>query len=214
MQTDIYEAFVIHRLDEAGLARVLTREGKATDMALLTAFRGEYDYDENMRRNRELETELNARKMGAYHLIGHWQECEDTTVPYELCPKSKLRDTVERSFMVIKPDDMTREYFQSIVMDYVKRYNQDAALIKEGMYYYILDRSGAKYKVADHRRFGISKAYSQFVRKRNVPFVFEGILKPTTIMGRRLAEARGVLYPCEVTERAETVLERIARLTG
>jgi len=211
---DPYETCVIVPLSEAGLARVLTREGKATDMALLTAFRGEHSYEENMRRNRELETELNMRKMGAYHLIGHWQECEDTTVPYEQCPKSKLRDTVERSFMVIKPEDMTREYFQSIVMEYVKRYDQDAALIKEGMYYYIYDRTGAKYKVADHRRFGISKAYSQFVRKRNVPFVFEGVLAPATNLGRQLAEQRCMLYPHGPVDRLETVLARIDRLLG
>ena len=112
-------------ISEAGLSRVLSRVDKAEDLVIITAYRSNMSKKENINRNRALRGELNKRKMGAYQLVGHWRECQNPKIEYSDCPKDQLVDAVERSFLVIKPDDMTSKDFLGFLVRMAKKYDQD-----------------------------------------------------------------------------------------
>jgi hypothetical protein len=102
-------------ISEAGLSRMLSQVKSDQDFAILTAYRGNYTKEQNIARNRDLRSELNRKKMGPYQLVGHWQECQDSSYDYKNCPKNLLKDVIERSYMVVKPKDMEVEEFQPTV---------------------------------------------------------------------------------------------------
>lgn len=200
-------------ISEAGLAKVLTRESEYADMAFITAFRLEIPLAENRRRNKELQAKIKALGLVACHLIGHWQACQDSTVAYKDCPENAPHDSIEEVFMLIKRTDVSRADFQAHVLSFVKEYGQECALVKQDEFYYLHFRDGTQERNDDRSRFGIAQAYSQHVKKLNVPFVFEGLLVPGCISGYRIASSKGIastILPGLLV--GEMLSERIERL--
>lgn len=186
----------VNLITEAGLSRVLNSIDKSESFAIITAYKHEYDKKENIERNRKLRVEFNSRKMGVYQLVGHWRECQDDTVDYNNCPKNKLIDVIERSYLVIKTKNMEDEKFEELISNLVKKFEQNAAIIKINNYYYVIDRNGVKDKIGEKLTLGkMSQAYSQFVKKMNIPFVFEGVEIPSSISGNIMASMCGIKYP-------------------
>jgi len=183
-------------LSEAGLSRVLQRVDKADDLIIITAYRSNISKKENIKRNRALRGELNSRKMGSYQLLGHWRECQDSNVEYSKCPKDKLVDTTEHSFLVIKPDDMDSKHFLNFLVKMAKKYDQDGIVYKHEDEYTIVNKRGAtEFKIGTNVGIGkLGQAYSQYIKKLNVPFVFEGIQIPATNYGRMIFKEHGVLW--------------------
>tara|TARA_Y100001938_G_C8066944_1_gene420796 strand:+ start:645 stop:1319 length:675 start_codon:yes stop_codon:yes gene_type:complete len=182
-------------ISEAGLSRLLRKFEGGEDFAILTAYRGNLTKKKNIQRNRQLRGELNKRKMGVYQLVGHWQECELTDVDYDKCPKDKLKDVIERSYMTVKPKDMSSEDFEKLIVELIKRFDQDGAVLKQGNYK-IIEKNGNKFDIGSKLSLGkISQGYSQHVKKMNVPFTFEGVEVPGTIIGRRVMTKHGIRFP-------------------
>jgi len=182
-------------------------------MALLTAYRQLIPPKENKRRNKQLLGKMNARGMGPYVLIGHWQECQDNAIPYEDCPEDMMLDAVEEAFMIIKPDAMSRADFHAFILAAVIKYNQNCALVKQDGFYYIYDQKGVFSKVGSSRKFGLSQAYSQHIKKMDIPFVFEGVLVPATIGGKYIARQNGLLHPhMDGLLQGDTLIQRIDKL--
>ncbi|MDD5651398.1 MAG: hypothetical protein PHF86_13450 [Candidatus Nanoarchaeia archaeon] len=155
--------------------------------AIITAHRAKLDSKTNMIRNRQLRDIFNQRKMGVHSLIGHWQECQlkdkkGNLIDYQHCPKNQLKDVIERSYLVIKPSDMTQQDFEKLIVSSltIDDITQDGALIKdENNTYSIIDDKGVKYKIGTNIKLNkIAQAYSQHIKKQNVPFVFEGLEVP------------------------------------
>jgi len=188
-------------LTEAGLSRLLARI-KNKDFAIITAFRNEFDKKENIKRNRSLRGSFNSKKMGVYQLIGHWQECQDDTIDYNACPKDQLQDVIERSYLSIKPDDMDQEDFIKYITSLNKEYKQDGAVISLDGNINIVDKNGSLMKIGSKVSLNkISQAYSQFIKKQNVPFVFECEV-PSSNSGRMVMNVENIKYPiCERHER-------------
>lgn len=179
---------------EAGLSRIIMKI-KNNDFAVITAYRDEYDKQENIKRNRSLRSEFNKRKMGVYPLIGHWKECQIPDVDYKDCPSNQLKDVIERSFLVIKPDDMSIDEFKNLIKSLTKKYNQDGSVISINGKINIIEKSGNMFKIGDKLTLNkISQAYSQYVKKTNIPFVFECEL-PNGIVGRHIYKEHGLSYP-------------------
>ena len=121
-------------------------------------------------------------------------------VEYEDCPTDKLVDVIERSYLAVRPDDMKpKDFFQK--MKYLTSlYKQDGSVIKIkelfGDEVQIVSGSGSTFGIGKNLALGkIAQAYSQHVKKLEVPFVFEGVEVPATNMGRQLAQIIKFHYP-------------------
>ncbi|MBD3407236.1 MAG: hypothetical protein GF411_14040 [Candidatus Lokiarchaeota archaeon] len=183
-------------ISEAGLSRLLRKFNSDVEFAIITAHRHKYGKKENIKRNRDLRSELNARHMGVYQLVGHWRECQDENIEYKDCPPDKLKDTVERSYMVVKPETMTSNEFEQLILDLVNKYEQDGAVIRQNNKIEIIEKSGDRFAIGERMSLGkIAQAYSQHVKKLNVPFTFEGVEIPSTNTGARIFQEYGVSYP-------------------
>lgn len=188
-------------LTEAGLSRLILKM-KDKDFAVISAYRNEYEKQENIRRNRQLRHEFNSKQMGVYQLVGHWQECSLEGVEYEDCPKDKLIDVIERSYLVVRPESMDVNEFQELIRNLTDKYNQDASVLSINDTIYIITPSGKLSKIGDSITLNkISQAYSQFVKKVNIPFVFEAEV-PGSNSGRQVFKLNNVLYPI-VTDKNE-----------
>lgn len=180
-------------ITEAGLSRILKK--LKDNFAIITAYRRYYDKKENINRNRELRGEFNKRKMGIYPLVGHWKECQLDNVRYEDCPKNQLKDVIERSFLVIKPDEMSIDEFKNLILSLTKKYNQDGSIISIDSTINCIEKSGNMFPIGTGLSLNkISQGYSQYVKKMNIPFVFECEL-PGGNIGRQLYKSKGLLYP-------------------
>lgn len=181
-------------LTEAGLSRLLNQI-KNKDFFIITAFRGEYDKSQNILRNRKLRTELNSKKMGPYQLIGHWRECKDSEIDYNDCPDNMLVDVVERSYLVTRPESMSLEKFKKLVQKLTKKYDQDASIISIDNTIHLMFKDGNMDKIGSGVTLNkISQAYSQHIKKQNIPFVFEAEV-PSSISGRMMFKKENVRYP-------------------
>lgn len=188
-------------LTEAGLSRIIQKvKQEKKDFAIITAYRDEYTKKENIQRNRELRSEFNQRKMGVYQLVGHWRECQLDDVDYEDCPENQLKDVVERSYLIVRPQDMIQNDFKDLIATLTKKFDQDGSVISLDGDIHILEKTGNSFQIGTKMTLGkISQAYSQYVKKMNVPFVFEAEI-PSTNIGRMIFDRYNILYP-KIKER-------------
>lgn len=178
---------------EASLSRMMGL-AKRGQFAILTAYRGEFSERQNLQRNRQLLTRLNVIKMGVHQLIGHWQECSDPTLSWDQCDPSLKRDVVERSFFVY---NSTRDpQFEQIMRELCVEFEQDGMLIgSEGVTDLVITKSGEHIPLGGLTLGKVSQAYSQHIRKRSVPFVFEGLEMPANNIERLLWSKIGLQVP-------------------
>ena len=176
----------INLISEAGLSRLIKCIEKSDSFAILTTYRDDYDKNQNIKRNRNMRVEFNKRKMGPYQLVGHWNETQDD---------GTIIDGIERSYLVIKPESMDYIKFERLIVSLVKKFNQDAALINDSGMYFVIDGLGTKTKIGTKLTINkIGQAYSQYVKKMNVPFIFEGIEVPSSIGGIKVFVMDGLSY--------------------
>ena len=191
----------LNAITEAGLSRILQKvKQEDNDFVIITAYRGEMDKKQKIAKNKELRDWFNRNKMGVYQLVGHWRECSIQGMKYEDCPTDKLVDVIERSYLAVRPDNMPpKDFFQK--MKYLTSlYKQDGSVIRVkelfGSEVQIVSGSGSTFGVGKNIELGkIAQAYSQHVKKLEVPFVFEGVEVPATNMGRQLAQIIKFHYP-------------------
>lgn len=183
-------------LSEAGFSRVLQKmKQEDNDFAVISAYRDKYSKKENIQRNRKLRAEFNKRKMGVYQLVGHWQECELEDVDYEDCPKEYLFDVIERSYLVVRPADLSQNEFKDLIQQLTKEFNQDASVLSLDGDIYIIEPTGKMSKIGSGVTLNkIKQAYSQHVKQLDIPFVFEAEV-PGSNSGRMVFERNNVLYP-------------------
>lgn len=107
-------------LDEAGLSRVLTHlDGR--NVGIITAFRGEYTYQENRARNRQLQADIRSAGFGFLRVEGHYPENEDT--PEE-------REVEEESMLVIGTSGDDHGRLKGFLKSAGAKYGQDSVLMK------------------------------------------------------------------------------------
>jgi len=170
---------------EASLSR-LWQQAQRSSFAILTAYRSNNSKVQNVSLNRDLRSELNNYKMGPHALIGHWQECSITDkngdpIDYNQCPKNKLVDVVERSYFVTKPSDISDDNFRKIIFDLGKKYHQDGVVLKTEKEFGVFNPRNGQSLVSFGKGVTLNRlaqAFSQHIKKQNVPFVFEGVEKP------------------------------------
>mgnify|MGYP006289457289 CR=1 FL=1 len=131
---------------------------------------------DNVSSNRELRSRLKERGMVVQPLVGRWRECRDTSLPYERCPQDQLVDSLERSYLVRKPEEMDLAEFRNIIAGLSAWFNQDAFILGDGTQVRAVFRDGGEQVVGSGSSLGgIGQAYGRHVLKMDAPFKFEGV---------------------------------------
>lgn len=192
-------------ISEDSLTRTLSVINNKT-FAIISAYRQEFTKEENIIRNRKLRGILNSKQMGVHQLVGHWLEAPKDKV-WNKVPTNELKDVIERSYLVAKPDNMTNKEFTDLIINCLTIENvaQDAALIhfvlddtnmpNQDDKYYCIDSDGILSKVGDKLTIGqIGEVYSQHVKKTSLPFKFEGMEIPSSISGRYMFSENNIYW--------------------
>jgi hypothetical protein len=150
-------------LHESNLSRVWQHVESAKPIALLTAFRGEYPREENIRRNKKLAVDVRGLGYGYFFVDGYWIENAGT---------EDEAHVAEDTLFVIAPEGTDAEFVSHMVR-LVAAYDQESALIKtlEGANLY--DKNGdIVFNVGDLKPGKMGEIYTQ-LRKKTGTFVFE-----------------------------------------
>lgn len=132
-----YELDSIGTIDEsgAGLSRVLSKLEDGKDFMFITASRGSFSKKENQSNNNDLikfYRDITKSENGAYKIVGHWKECSDELKDGETISdcKGDITNTLEETWLIIKPDDIDSKTFNYIAIKIARKYNQDAYVIR------------------------------------------------------------------------------------
>lgn len=181
---------------EGSFNRLMSQMGER-DFAIISAYRNNFTKGENILRNRHLRGVLNASKMGVHQLVGHWQEAPEGK-EWNECKPGELTDVIERSYFIAKPEGMPFEEFRGFIADCltVDGATQDCGVIHQyGQGYYCISPDGGMDKIGDKLTLGkVAQAYSQYVKRMDVPFVFEGVESPSSNGGCRMFKMNNILY--------------------
>jgi len=154
---------------EASLGRVLQhQQNLKVPFALLTAFRGEYDYKTNKKRNKELERLIRQNKYGFFKLEGVWVENKGQ--------EDELEVREESIFVIGGEGDNGK--LKGLCKKWMKKYNQDAVLFrpedtKDGKAV-LLFKDGKEQNIGKLSVNKTGEAYSK-LRGRKGTFVFESV---------------------------------------
>jgi hypothetical protein len=147
---------------EASLTRVWQHyEDKNRVFAILTAFRGEYDFDENKARNSALASDIRNLGYGFFYLDGYWIENEGT---------DNERRVKEDSLFVSTQN--TKDFAKNI-LSLGKKYNQEAVVVKDEEGARLLFSNGDTMNLGDLKPGKMGDIYSQLRGKGNRTFIFE-----------------------------------------
>ena len=171
------------QVQETSLSRIWQHAQSDRPIALLTAFRGEYDREENVRRNKQLAATIRKLGYGFFFVDGYWIENQGT--PEEV-------HVAEDSLFVIAPEG-TDEKFRQQMIELGASYNQDGVLIKDNKGAKVYDKSGDE--MFDVGTLSPGKAGEMYTKLRNNKksntFVFEGERDDEGFI-RRLQKLSGV----------------------
>jgi hypothetical protein len=132
-------------------------------VAILTAFRGEYDREENVKRNRELAASIRKLGYGFFFVDGYWIENQGT--PEE-------QHVSEDSIFVIAPAN--KKDFARQIHELGNRYSQDAVLVKNDSEVQLIYRDGSVEQLGDIQPGKLAQAYTRLrSNKQSNTFVFE-----------------------------------------
>ena len=164
-------------LDEAArrsLARTweLAQTGKV--MVLITAFVQGLPYEKNAARNAVLASDIRDAKFGYTPLYGYW--AYDAADPETgVTAKKKAR---EDTFLVSAPERISNRELRSIVLGWIRKFNQEAAVIKyaDSDIAYLLVANGEESPLGRWAINRLASIYSQMRGGAGTPsrmFVFE-----------------------------------------
>lgn len=149
-------------LTEASLTRVWQHaESPDTAFAILTAFRGEFTYEDNVKRNRALAADLRSEGYGFFYLDGYWIENEGT--------EDERRVKEDSLFVVTKRD----QDFANTIHRLGNRFDQEAVVVKDRKGTRLIFKDGSEQELGRLRPGGLGGIYSQIRKKKSSTFVFE-----------------------------------------
>jgi len=157
----------LQKLQEASLSRVWQHfNDKNTTAVILTGFRGDKSYEENVRRNKKIAAELRNAGFGYFFVDGYWIENQGT--PEEIKVKE---DSI---FAVTKDPNKSKELIE-LAHSLANKYNQDAILVKEKTDVYLLNKDGSKDNLSGSLKPGkMGDFYTQLRNNKKAnAFVFE-----------------------------------------
>ena len=141
--------------------------------------------EHNIRRNQDLRIHFKENKIAVYSLVGHWQEtCQ--CISYE----------VERCYVVPKPSFMSEQEFIDFIKDSmtIEGLTQNACILHTDRFY-LLSKDGSTEELGNNISMNkIEQVYYLSIRKREIPFAFDYVDKPTSNFGRLYFCKCNILY--------------------
>lgn len=178
---------------------------KIGDFAIVSASIPGMPKIENIERNKNLRKMLAAKNMTTYLLIGSYKDC--------------FSYSVERFFLISKPDSLNHNQFMYMLEFYLDNFNQKGFIFKKNNEYkYILKNKeigtfGISLSLAD-----IEGKYNKYLNSFQGEFIFEGLEIPSTTMGAffmRLNKIQYIDYPYPKSfngkKEADTIKERMEK---
>lgn len=150
---------------ESSLNRIMqhVQNAKTDGFAILTSWRQSNDKRTNQSNFQALQSFVREKGLGFIQLRGHWQECQDTEVPYSQCPQDQMVDSVEPSIMVFKIDLKTATALG-------KQFDQDAVVYggpETGGSTQLHFKDGTTLNLGEFNPMAISQAFSEFRSKQD-----------------------------------------------
>jgi hypothetical protein len=202
-EVEVYEPLdQFGTVSEAGLSRVWAKTKEP--FAIITSFRDDPSRGStpaarlkaNRQMNKKLLSFLNSNRMGAYKLIGHWEEAPEGMSYAQAKARGMTQDVTEESFMVPKPKDMPEEEFRAAMVSLMRAYKQDAIVYGDGTSVMLIFQDGSTSGIGSKPSFNrVAQAYSQLRNRPGVPFVFEGVAAPINVTSRQAFDAIGLYWP-------------------
>ncbi len=153
-------------LNEASLSRIWRHYENKTPFALLSAFRSEYPYEENKRRNTRLAADIRKKGYGYFFADGYWIENKGT--------KDEVHVSEDTIFVVGKKGK--EQDFLNFIVNMVRKYDQEAALVYINGEAALYNSKGEKTRVYKKLRPGMMGDVYTRLRHKNPEtnvFVFE-----------------------------------------
>jgi len=119
-------------------------------------------------------------------------------IEYKKCPEKYLKPSTERTYFVVKPKDMSSEFFKNTLIDLmtIGDESQDSIVYSDGKKVGLLDSSN-RFSPFPDQTFNINKiaqSYSRHLNKQNTPFAFEGMEIPGSNSGSQIRNKENILY--------------------
>ena len=159
-------------INEVSLSRVWQHTQKAGEKSfgIVTSWRQALPKATNESRLKALKSRIRSEGLGFFPMIGHWQECQDTTIQYADCPKDQLVDAKEPTLFV-------PGIAQNLIAQLGNEYDQDSWLYAgpetDGRVMLFFRVGGETIDLGNFHPQRIAQAYSQL--KGGAPFVFEAV---------------------------------------
>lgn len=167
---------------EASLSRIWKHTKSARPFALLTAFRGEFDYEKNVQRNKKLAAQLRKEGYGFFYVDGAWIENEGTEDEIEVS---------EDSIFVVGNEGEDEKFLKQMIA-HGKDYNQDGVLVKTQDGVKIYDQQGKViFDVGSLKPGKMGTMYTKLRNnKKTNTFVFESIRLDGGWIARKILESK------------------------
>ena len=151
-------------INESSLSRVWQHfNDPDKSVGILTAFRGDYDYEENVARNRTLAAKIKNAGYGFFYVDGHWIENQGTPEEQEV-----KEDSI---FVIGKASDKS---FANKIHELGNHYNQDAVLVKDSQGTRLIFKDGTTTPLGDIGVGGLGSAYTKLrTNKKANTFIFK-----------------------------------------
>ena len=150
-------------VNETSLSRVWSHTKNQRPYAIITAFRGEYTYEENVSRNKELAAYFRENGYGFFYIDGYWIENQGT-------PREKL--VKEDSIFVVGPKENERIFLIRMI-NLADIYDQEGVLVKTSNGINIYNKTGKIVHQLNSLVPGqLGQIYSQLRNRRQGKFTF------------------------------------------
>jgi hypothetical protein len=162
-------------LNETTLNRVRSHFNSDRPVAILTAFRGSFTYNDNVKRNKQLAAELKRNGYGYVFVDGHWVEKNG----------GNIDDSKEDSILAIGNENDSGK-LKKLVIDQMKKYDQDAVLFKDtnSKDIVLLFQDGNVEKLGKFSPDKVAQAYTKLRGRGGRSFVFEELREDRTWLER------------------------------
>jgi len=151
-------------ITEASLSRVWQHfNDPDRSVAILTAFRGEYDYDDNVKRNQSLTAKIRKLGYGFIFVDGYWVENPGT--------EDEVR-VKEDSVFVVAP--AAAPNFAQEIHDLGNSFQQEAVVVKDQQGTRLIFADGSTQPLGTIKPGSLGNIYTQLrTGKQSSTFVFE-----------------------------------------